>query len=70
MDEKQLYGHFKRQAKSHYKTWTWLRKRNLKKETESVLIAAQNNAIRTISEQKMTKHYKRADIAYVVTETK
>ena len=29
------------------KTWTWLRKGNLKRETESLLIAAQNNAIRT-----------------------
>ena len=27
--------------------WTWVRKRNLKRETESLLIAAQNNAIRT-----------------------
>ena len=32
---------------SYKKTWTWLRKRNLKRETESLLIAAQNNAIRT-----------------------
>ena len=32
---------------SHEKTWTWLRKRSLKKETEFLLIAAQNNAIRT-----------------------
>ena len=29
------------------KTWTWLRKWNLKGETESLLIAAQNNTIRT-----------------------
>ena len=29
------------------KTWTWLRKGNLKRETESLLIAAQDNAIRT-----------------------
>ena len=29
------------------KTWTWLRKRNLKRETEYLLVAAQNNAIRT-----------------------
>ena len=29
------------------KTWTWLRKGNLKKETESLIIATQNNAIRT-----------------------
>ena len=27
--------------------WTWLRKGNLKRDTESLLIAAQNNAIRT-----------------------
>ena len=32
---------------SHEKTWTWLRKGNLTRETESLLIAAQNNAIRT-----------------------
>ena len=31
----------------HKKTWTWLRKGNLKRETEFLLIAAQNNAIRT-----------------------
>ena len=28
-------------------TWSWLWRRNLKRETESLLIAAQNNAIRT-----------------------
>ena len=32
---------------SHDKTWTWLRKGNFKIETESFLIAAQNNAVRT-----------------------
>ena len=32
---------------SHQKTWTWLRKGNLKRETESLRIAAQDNAIRT-----------------------
>ena len=32
---------------SQEKTWTWLRKGYLKRETESLLIAAQNNAIRT-----------------------
>ena len=48
-EEKQLYLHFKRQKSkiSHRKTWTWLRKENLNRETESFLIAAQNNAIRT-----------------------
>ena len=48
-EEKQLYGRFKRQISniSHEKTWRWLRKGNLKRETESILIAAQNSAIRT-----------------------
>ena len=44
-----LSGHFKRLINniSHQKTWTWLRKGNFKRETESLLIAAQDNAIRT-----------------------
>ena len=48
-EEKQLCGHFKRLIShiSHEKTWTWLRKGNLKIEAESFLIAAQNDAIRT-----------------------
>ena len=48
-EEKQLYGRFKRLINNilHDKTWTWLRKGNLKRETESLLIEAQNNAIRT-----------------------
>ena len=46
---KQLYERFKRLINhiSHNKTWIWLRKGNFKRETESLLIAAQNNAIRT-----------------------
>ena len=46
---KQLYWCFKRLINniSHDKTWTWLRKGNFKRETESHLIVAQNNAIRT-----------------------
>ena len=47
-EEKQLHGSFKRLINiSHDKTWTWLRKGNFKRETESLLIAAQNSAIRT-----------------------
>ena len=48
-DGKQFYGWFKRLINniSHDKTWTWLRKGSFKRETESLLIAAQNNAIRT-----------------------
>ena len=46
---KQLYDRFKRLINyiSHQKTWTWVRKVNLKRETESLLIAAQDNAMRT-----------------------
>ena len=45
---KQLYGRFKCLINniSHQKIWTWLRKGNLR-ETESLLIATQDNAIRT-----------------------
>ena len=48
-EEKQLCGRFKRPINdiSHEKTWTWLRKGHFKRETESLLIAAQNNVVRT-----------------------
>ena len=48
-EEKQLYGRCKGLITniSHDKTWTWLRKGNFKRETESLLMAAQNSAIRT-----------------------
>ena len=41
-EEKQLHGRFKRVINniSHDKTWTWLRKGNFKRETESLLMAA------------------------------
>ena len=49
MEKKQLYGRFKQLINniSHQKTWAWLRKGNLMRETESLLIAALDNAIRT-----------------------
>ena len=49
MGKNQLCGRFKRLINniSHQKTWTSLRKGNLKRETESVLIAVHDNAIRT-----------------------
>ena len=52
--EKQLYGYFKEQTSeiSHEGALIWLRKRKLKRETESLQISAQNNAIRTMSKQK------------------
>ena len=48
MGKKQLYGRFKRLITtiSHDKTWTWLRKGKFKRDTESLLIAAQDNATR------------------------
>ena len=48
-EEKQIYGRFQRLINniSHEKTRAWLRKGNFKRETESLLTAAQNNAIRT-----------------------
>ena len=48
-EEKQLHGYFKQQTSEilYETTWTWLRKGNLKKETESPLVATQNNTIRT-----------------------
>ena len=44
---KKINGYLKRRANgiSHGKTWTWLRKGNLKRETESLLIATQNNTM-------------------------
>ena len=46
---KQLYRRFKRLINniSHDKTWTWLRKGNFWRKTESLLIAVQDNAVRT-----------------------
>ena len=48
-EEKQLHERFKRLINniSHEKAWTWLRKGNSKRETESLLMVAQNSAIRT-----------------------
>ena len=46
---KQLHGPFKRLINniSHDETWTWQRKGSFKRETQSLLMAAQNSAIRT-----------------------
>ena len=46
--KKQVYDRFKRLINiSHQKNWTWLRKGNLKRKTESLQVAAEDNAIRT-----------------------
>ena len=46
---KQLYGRFEQLINniSHDKTWKWQIKENFKREKNSFLIAAQNNAVRT-----------------------
>ena len=48
-EEKKTYGYFKRQTCEikHEKTWTKLRKGNLKRGIETLLIETQNNAIKT-----------------------
>ena len=47
-EKPQHFGCFKRLINtiSHEKTWTWLKKGNIKREMESLLIAAQDNVIR------------------------
>ena len=49
VEGKQLYGYFKQQTDKilYEKTLPWLWKGNLKRETKSILIAAQNNTIQT-----------------------
>ena len=72
-DEKQLYGRFKRIINDclHEKTWTWLRKGNFKRETESLRIAAQNNVIRTNQiKARIHKTQQNCKCRYVVIDTK
>ena len=70
-EEKQLFGYFKRPISniSHEKTGTSLRKGNLNIEIESLLIAAQNNAIRTNHIKARIKKTKQ-NVGYMVIETK
>ena len=48
-NEKQLYRYFRRQTAeiAYEKTWRWLRRVNLKMESESLFITTQNNAMKT-----------------------
>ena len=51
------------------KIWTWLKKANLKRENDSLLKAAQNNAIRTnYVKLRRGKTQKIANVHYVVIE--
>ena len=69
-EEKQLYKRFKRLINniSNDKTWTWLRKKKLNKETKSLLIASQNDAIRI--KARIDKTQQNSKLGYMVTETK
>ena len=46
-----------------------VKKENLKRETESLLIAAQNNTIRTMSKHEKTRRNKIADVDKDETKT-
>ena len=70
---KQLHGRFKRLINNiwHDKTWTWLRKGNFNRDTESLLMAAQNSTIRTSHiKKRIDSSNKIANVDYAVTETK
>ena len=72
-EEKLIYGCFKQLTSniSHEKIWTWLRKGNIKRETESFLITAQNNAIRTnYIKARIDKTQQNSRWGCVVIETK
>ena len=48
-NEKPLHGHFVRETEdqSNEETWSWLKQGSLKRETEALIIAAQDQALRT-----------------------
>ena len=48
-DRKVIHGHYLRQTKEVIgdQCWAWLQKGDFKRETESLIVAAQNQSIRT-----------------------
>ena len=62
--EMPLYGQFARQSEDqrNEETWTWLKEGKLKSETESLIVEAQDQAIRT--------NYKKATIDSTQTDPK
>ena len=62
--EKQLYGYFKRQTGeiALEKTWKWLRKRNLMKENEFLLIAVHFNSSTLLIADNANSTDKRKDL--------
>ena len=57
--EMPLYGQFARKSEDQRsdKTWTWLKEGKLKSETESLIVAAQDQAIRTNYKKSNNRQY-------------
>ena len=56
-EKKVLHGQYLSQTKkvSSDQCWAWLQNEDLKRETESLIVAAQNQSIRTNLKQRLTK---------------
>ena len=59
-EEKALHGQYLRQIKEirSEQSWVWLQNGDLKRETESLIVAAQNQSIRANFKQRFTKSKK------------
>ena len=57
--EMPLYGQFARQSEDqrNEETWTWLKEGKLKSESESLIVAAQGQAIRTNYKKSNNREY-------------
>ena len=72
-EEKQLYRYFKQQTKeiAYKMICSWLRRGNLKRETGSLLIVAQNNVLSTnYIKAKLIIFNRRVNLGYVETVMK
>ena len=70
-EEKQLIWYFKRLINniSHDKTGTWLRKRHFQRESEYLLILAQNNAVRSNHiEARVDKKQQKINLGYAMRD--
>ena len=68
-EEKMLHGQFVRQTKEvgNQDRWQWLRNGTLKRETESLIFAAQEQAIRTnVIKERLTCHKSKQNAECVV----
>ena len=67
-----MYAYFKRLTGeiAYEKSWTWLRKGNYIRKSEFILIATQNNAIRTNYIKTKLIIHNTIGVKYVETEVK